>query len=141
MENYGLDKLLEKLADKPDIPPQKIIQYIIETNKDVSGLQEKLTIAVAEVLKKGLKRTEIDRIGKNITNIYEIFNNEIPSIEEAKPYLHAETREVIVKAIELVLADNIPNEISKFSIKNNIVAMMITNFLDWIIYKNSNHSL
>lgn len=136
MENYGLDRLLEKLADNPDIPPQKNIQYIIEAIKEMPERQRKLTIAVAEVLKKGLKRTEIDRIGKNITNIYEIFNNEIPSIEEAKLYLHDETREVIMKAKELVLADNIPNEISKFSVKNNIVAMMITNLLDWINFRD-----
>ena len=77
------------------------------------------------------------------TNItIEIFNNvEYPSIDDVKPYLHAETREVIIKAIDLVLTDNIPNKISRFNNKNKIVAAALGIFIDYILYEDAHENI
>lgn len=109
---------------------ETIRNYASEHNISRFELQDKISIATAETLKNDkIVRTECNRIMENLTNVLEIFKDGFSSIEEIKLYLHKETRELIEKTIELVLTDNIPIKISKFSIKNNIAAISLAIFL------------
>ncbi len=66
---------------------EKIRNYALGYNINRFELQDKISIAVAEVLKNDkLIRTERDRIQKNQVDVSEIFKDGFPSIEEIKPF-------------------------------------------------------
>jgi len=117
---------------------EKIKDYAKEHDINRFELEERISIAAVEVLKDSkLKRVGIARVQKNILNVSEIFIDGFSNISEIEPYLHKETKELIEKSIELVLTNNIPRKMSKFSTKNRIVGVSLTIFLDWLIFGNS----
>ncbi len=109
-----------------------------ETNISRKELSDKIAIAVAKVLKNNkMKRNDITRIQKNILDASNIFGDGFSDLDEIELYLHRETQELIERSINLVIAKVCPNTMSRFSKKNNIVALSLSIFIDYLIFKDT----
>lgn len=109
-----------------------------ETNISREELGDKIAIAAAEVLKNNkMKRNYISRIQKNISDVSNIFGDGFSDLDEIELYLHRETQELIEQSINLVIAKDCPDIMSRFSKKNNIVALSLSIFIDYLIFRDT----
>lgn len=120
---------------------KNILEKIRKYGIDRLELQNKISIVIAEILKNSkITRININRILDNINNVCNIFPNDF-TIDEIEPYLHKETKDIIKRGLNWVISGDVPAEISRFSIKNNVVAHCFGIFIDYLIYRDYKDSL
>lgn len=121
---------------------EKVMNYVIEHEINPYTLMSTFIIATSHVLRKyKIPRSEIDKIVKNVGNIWEIFPDGFSDMEEIDAYLHGETKDIIQKSLDLVISGNTPNEMSHYNNKDNVASTILGVFMDYLIYGNAHSDI